>query len=296
MELADLVRLVNRLKAFTLQAHQRPLLTIVILGTALYAVTRFEVEAPVDRMPLVVSVQEQASDDDVERATDNAVLLAFAERAGFVHRDAAIRARLELNVRFVDPTLEGDAAIDEAMRLQMHQSDPVVHARLLWLARETLASATQREPSRAELQAYMQQHRDRFAQPATLSFEQIFVRHDRVDFDERLAMVREAPALELSDASLLPATMENASHRRIDARFGVGFAQRVAESSEWERVDSTFGAHLVRITARDDATLPALDAIETRVAHEWEQDDRPRRVRQALARMRAAYSIEVERS
>lgn len=284
------------MKHWLQRAHERPLLGIVLLGTALFLVTRLEIgEPPVEPMPLRVSVDARADTHAIERATDDAILLAFAERAGFVHRDPAIRARLDLNVRFVDPSLEGDAAIDEAMRLEMHRTDPVVHARLLWLARETLASATRAHPTDATLEAYLRTHPERFARPDAITFEQVLVSRHRADFDVRVEAVGAAPNIALSDPSLLPTRVADASPRRIDARFGRGFADRMPDAIDtWTRIDSTFGAHFVRVLERKSGALPPLDAIRTRVEHEWERDDRPRRVREALDRMRAAYRIELE--
>ena len=293
MELADLVRAMKR---WLLRAHERPLLTIVVSGTALFLLTRIDLSEPVvETMPLTVAVEGSASEADIERATDEAILVAFAERAGFVHRDPAIRARLELNVRFVDPSLEGDAAIDEAMLMEMHRSDPVVRQRLIWLARESLARATRAVPDDATLQAYLREHPERFARPDAITFEQIFVSREREDFDARVEQVGQNPRIELSDSSLLPNRMRDASPRRIDARFGRGFAEQLGDS-DWKRVDSAYGAHFVRVIERTSGELPELDAIRPRVVHEWEQDDRPRRVREALIRMRAAYRIEVQRS
>lgn len=281
------------------------MLTIVVLGTALFMATRIDLTridlsepdglTHREAMPLVVSVSTSADETEIDRATDAAILVAFAERAGFVHRDPAIRARLELNVRFVDPSLEGDDAIDEAMRMEMHRSDPVVRERLVWLAEETLASATRAEPSDDELEAYLRSHSERFARPEAITFEQVFVSRQRDDFDARLNEVAEHPSLALSDPSLLPARLEEASPRRIDMRFGRGFAEQL-RGSEWTRVDSSYGAHFVRVIERRAGELPELESIRARVVHEHEQDGRARRVREALERMREAYRIEVQRS
>lgn len=293
MVLADLVRPVTR---WVQRAHERPLLTIVVLGTALFLITRVEPSTGVaEPLPLTVAVSTDADAREIDRATDEAILLAFAERAGFVHRDSAIRARLELNVRFVDPALEGDAAIDEAMRMEMHRSDPVVRERLVWLAQETLASATRERASDETLETYLREHPERFARPEAITFEQVFVSRQRDDFDARVAEVAAQPDLTLSDPSLLPARVEDASPRRIDMRFGRGFAAQLG-GAEWTRIDSTFGTHFARVIERRPGTLPELDAIRARVEHEHDTDDRARRVREALRRMREAYRIEVRRS
>ncbi len=282
------------------RAREWPLLTMVLLGAGLFVLSRVRLtEPPVEPIPIAVVVPQEADEAEVRRATDEAMLVALAERAGFVERDAAIRARLELNVRFVDPGLRGDAAIAEALRLRMHETDPVVRARLLWLARETVARVTRRDPTDEELQAYLEAHPERFTQPAAISFEQVFVSRQRPDFEARVQAVALAPRTELSDPSLLPVRLTGASPRRIDGRFGRGFAAKIARievGGDYRRVDSSYGAHFVRVLRRLPGRLPRLEDIRDRVRVEWEQDDRSRRVREALQRMRPAYRVEVRRS
>ena len=281
-------------------ARLRPLPTMLGLGALLFFAGRLRwVEPSIEPISITVVVASDAGDAEVRRATDEAMLVALAERAGFVERDSAIRARLEMNVRFVEPTLRGDAAIAEAMRLRMHESDPVVRARLLWLARETLARVTRRTPTDEELEAYLRAHPDRFARPSAISFEQVFVSRQRPDFEERVGLVAASPFAHESDPSLLPAAMTNASPRRIEVRFGRAFAEQLLNlevGGAPQRVDSTYGAHFVRVLGRSRGHVPPLRDVRARVRAEWERDDRPRRIRQALERMRAAYHVEIRRS
>lgn len=276
-----------------------PLLAFVVLGTLLFGARRLLLTSEPAPVPLLVTVPAGASPAEVQRATEKAMLLAFAVRAGFVRSDEAVRDRLVQNVRFVDDTMDDRAALAQAMQLGMHRTDPVARQRLIWLATETLAATTRVEPSDAELNAYLQKHAERYRRPARISFEQVFVSRERhgTAFEARVETVGKAPREALSDPGLLPARMTAASPARIDAHFGEGFAARLPNDGEWSKpLSSPFGVHFVRVLSRSAGTLPTLDQIRARVRHELERDTESQRVRDALERMRAAYRVRVEAS
>lgn len=295
MELAHLVR------ALSERARRWPLAAFFVGGVLSFGgKALFETRGP-EPEALTVTVARGASPAEVARATDEAILVAFAVRAGFVAADPAVRERLVDNVRFVSPELSAAEALERAIALDMHLTDAVARRRLMWLAEQTLAKATRPAPSDAELGAYLRAHPERFTQPPTFTFEQIFVSRERhgAGFEKRLAEVRGRleQGRALSDPSLLPASMKAVTTTRLAARFGAGFADEVAriEGEAWSGpIESAFGAHFVRVTARARGALPRLDEVRERVRFELETDSEQRRVRDALARMRAAYRIRRE--
>ena len=298
--LVHAVRHVTRKRAF-------PLLVFAILGALLVAARRtFRDHTPVltASATLVVRVDAKATDAEVERQMDEAVLLAFAIRSGFVHNDAAVRDRLVRNVRFADDAFDDKSALAEAIELDMHRTDPVARGRLIWLATEALAQATDPAdlPREEALEAYLDEHRSRFERAPTLSFEQIFVSRERrgEDFERRVKRVARNPDVSLSDPSLLPGRMVAASPTRIDARFGDGFAARLLARGDtgskpgWSGpIPSAFGAHFVRVTKRTSGQSPTLEEVRERVRHDYLADTRGARVRDALVRLRDAYRIRV---
>jgi hypothetical protein len=271
-----------------------------MLGVLLFAGRRAVAVADVEPATLVVVVEPGATKAEVERATDEAILLSFAIRAGYVKNDVAVRDRLVRNVQFVDDTLGESEALEAALRLDMHRSDPVARQRLIWLASEAITSATRSEPSNEALQAYMREHEERFRPAPAVTFEQVFVSRERhgADFDARVKAVGERPSMQLSDPGLLPARMTG-SRARIDARFGAGFGDGVLalNGDGWSApIPSAFGVHFVRIVERRPSALPSLEQVRARVRHELERDSQQARLRGALARMRAAYRIRIEGS
>lgn len=292
MELTHLVH------ALTERARRAPLAAFFVGGALLFGGKRLLEPEATEARALTVTVAPGASAAEVARATDDAILLAFAVRAGFVEADPAVRERLVDNVRFVSPELSRAQALARAVALDMHHTDAVARRRLIWLAEQTLAKATRVEPTDAALDAYLAAHPARFMRPPTFTFEQIFVSRERhgVAFDARVAEVGShlSGGGELSDPSLLPAKMVAATSARIEARFGAALAEHVVSSSgqDWSGpIVSAFGVHFVRVTERAPGALPRLDEVRARVRFELETDSEDERVRAALSRMRAAYRI-----
>ncbi len=314
MEFAHLVHAVRS----AARRRALPLLIFATLGTLLVAARHGLGSDVSDRATLVVRVDASATPADVQRQTDEAILLAFAIRSGFVHNDAAARDRLVRNVQFVDEGLSDEDALDEAIRLDMHRSDPVTRKRLIWLAKEALARAGDATsasvvpvvPTDNVLEAYLVAHAARFERAPALSFEQIFVSRERhgEDFEARLQRVAQiigrgaepGAGASLSDPSLLPERMAAASQARIDSRFGKGFAERLfalegaVSKTGWSKpIKSAFGAHFIRITKRTPSRTPKLEEVRERVRHEYMTDTRGERVQDALSRLRAAYRVRV---
>jgi len=299
------VELAHLVPAVSVFARRHPLVVFALLGTALFAgrsvLEHVTPPEPPAAETLTVRVPESADGDEVERATDEAVLLSFATRAGFVQRDPAIRDRLARNVQFVDATLSRSEALEEGLRLQMERSDPVVRARLIWLATETLTSADRFTPTDEQLQAYLERNEARYRRPPTVTFEQIFVSRERHGeaLDARVEWVGERLAAGPSDPGLLPASMTRARPSRIDAHFGGGFAERVLalEVDHWSApLPSTYGVHFVRVRERLPGQVPTLESIRERLLDDYRHDARPERLRSALRRMRSAVRIRVVRS
>jgi hypothetical protein len=58
-------------------------------------------------------------------------------------------------------------------------------------------------------------------------------------------------------------------------------------------VASAFGLHLVRISAREPARLPALAQVRQAVERDWEADRRRSAFEEGYRRLRAQYDVQV---
>ncbi len=281
--------------------RQRPLAAFAVLGTLLFVGRHYVMPDVPELATLVIVVDSDATPTEVEQATNEGMLLEYAIRSGFVGSDTVVRDRLVRNVRFVHDAIEGDDALEEAIRLDMHRTDPVSRQRLIGLARQTLAASARTGPTDEALLSYLREHEERFRRPPTVSFEQVFVSRQRHadGFDARVRWVGARLDRNVSDPTLLPGRMARASRERVDARFGTGFAERVFAlgGREWSlAIPSRFGMHYVRVFERTPGVLPPLEEVRSQVQHDFEHDSVPTRVRVALSRMRAAYRIVIEES
>jgi parvulin-like peptidyl-prolyl isomerase len=79
--------------------------------------------------------------------------------------------------------------------------------------------------------------------------------------------------------------------------FGAEFAAALEKAplGDWAGpIDSSFGAHYVRVSERTPAVAPELAAVRDQVVREWENDRRQRARNDAYAKMRSGYEIRIE--
>jgi len=196
----------------------------------------------------------------------------------------------------------------EAVAMGFDKEDTVIRRRLrqkMEFISEDVANSV--EPDDAELQEFLAQNAGKFARPAVLSFQQVYLSVERrgdsvrADAERLLAEVQAgrsaATAVEAGDSTLLPATMEAASAQAIANAFGEDFARQVDEApvGQWSGpIESSFGVHLVRVDQRVAAEAPTLGEIRPIVLREWQAEQRHRQNESFLAALRDKYEVRVE--
>src|SRR6186997_276440 len=193
----------------------------------------------------------------------------------------------------------------EGVRLGLERDDIVVKRRVRQKI-EMIAEedASTRAPTDAELSAYLVANQARFVQPAIVSFEQVFIGEAtsgrRVAYAAavtREALRKGADAEELGRATLLPHRMARTPADLVARDFGASFAAALEKVpvGEWVGpIDSSFGAHYVRVSHRTPAVAPPLAAVRDHVVREWENDRRQRARTDAYAKMRGDYQVSIE--
>jgi hypothetical protein len=171
----------------------------------------------------------------------------------------------------------------EARALELDRDDTVVRRRLAqkmsFILEDTARLAA---PTEADLRARFEAGRARFRTAARSSLVQVYFspakRGDRTAADARRALERLARGADpaaLGDASLLPASLADVDEPAIGSQFGVGFAQAVAglEPGRWAGpVESEFGLHLVRVTARDGGRPRPFEDVRAQLVDEWRRE------------------------
>ncbi len=208
----------------------------------------------------------------------------------------------------IDDYVAEEVYYREAIAMGLDRDDIVIRRRLRqkmeFISEDVTAAA---QPTDAVLQAYLEQHAEKFLQPPRLTFQQVFFSTDRRgdaavrDAEKLLAQLDagRGPAnpIEAGDPTLLPPSMESASPQEIANSFGSEFADAVerAPVGQWSGpVRSGFGVHLVRVDRRDPGTMPTLTEIRPLVQREWESDQRRAVTAELLAKLRSKYDVRVE--
>jgi hypothetical protein len=316
--------------------RRQPLLHFVAIGAALFAIDRaweatrpppapltVNIPAPqAERQRIAIEAAQLARlrDDFVRQfgrpptrdewlgvatlAIDEAILEAEARRLGLGIGDPAIDRRLVQKMRAVSARPDaGDAELlSEARRLGL--DDDLIVQRLL---REKLRLALRSHPDDAmvddaAIAAHLERHRDRYQQPAWVSFAHVFVSTSRRGKEAEpyartlLARLRAGvlpPASEdLSDAFPLGLGFREQPEDALATRFGEAFARSVSRAplNAWSGPHaSSLGLHLVRATARGPASLPPIEAVRERATLEIRESRAQARLDESMRQLRQDY-------
>ncbi|RIK93827.1 MAG: hypothetical protein DCC71_23780, partial [Proteobacteria bacterium] len=215
MDLADLVHAVRRVTGAPrrLRLLRSPALHFAAIGALLFAAGRDGgAPAGVARAPIAVSAaqvealvarHERAagrplSGDEVRALVEAEIEEEVLYREGVAHGldrdDDGVEWRLVEKMTFLSDHDAGDRPelLEQAVGLGLADGDPVVRRIVVEKMRLALRAAGAREaPSDAELAAYLERHRDRFAQPGRVVFSHVLLARDRPP----AALARDAAAL-----------------------------------------------------------------------------------------------------
>ena len=210
----------------------------------------------------------------------------------------------ELN-HLIESYLRDEILYREGVRLGLERDDIVVKRRVRQKI-EMIAEedASTRAPTDAELSAYLVANQARFVQPAIVSFEQVFIaaatsgrRVVHAVAVTREALRKGADSEELGQPTLLPHRMTRTPADLVARDFGGSFAAALEKVpvGEWVGpIDSSFGAHYVRVSDRTPAVAPQLAAVRDHVVREWENERRQRARNDAYTKMRGGYQVSLE--
>ena len=264
-----------------------PMLHFLLIGIALFAA--YQWKAPVDSSGHRIVITRGVVDD-------------------LVTQHVAARGRepssTELN-HLIESYVRDEILYREGVRLGLERDDIVVKRRVrqkIDLIAEEDAST--RTPTDADLSAYLVANPARFVQPAILTFEQVFLGQSaagpRVVHAVAVtyqALRNGADPAALGKPTLLPSRMTLTPADLVARDFGPSFAAALEQVpvGEWVGpIDSSFGAHYVRVSDRTPAVAPPLAAVRDHVVREWENDRRQRARSDAYAKMRGDYQVSIE--
>ncbi|HEV8245567.1 MAG TPA: peptidylprolyl isomerase [Polyangiaceae bacterium] len=165
----------------------------------------------------------------------------------------------------------------EGVRLGLDRDDPLVRRRvvekMLDLERDL---AMLRDPSDAELDAFLEQNLLRYSEPPRYDFEQVFVARSHGDALARAAVLERELAAGGSpegkgDEFEAGRVLTGRSSENLRQLFGETFARRVPELElgRWQVVPSVHGVHVVRLTHVGARSTPDREQLRAKLVRDW---------------------------
>jgi hypothetical protein len=269
--------------------RSEPLGRFLLLGGALLAVDHL-----VGREE--IATREKARTIVVSASRKGALVEAFRAEHSRAPGGAELRALLD---RWVDE----EVLYREALALGLDRGDTVVQRQLTQKMRFLIDDVTTLpEPSPADLEAWLDEHAERYGRGPLVSFEQVFLSRGRHGDGLAAEAARVAERLHrtpdafvgVGDPFLVGQVVTDADAVRLRREFGAGFDEVLAglPSGEWSGpVASAFGLHLVRVTARAPFTAARLADVADRVRLDFDLARREERNRAAVAELRDRYEV-----
>jgi hypothetical protein len=193
----------------------------------------------------------------------------------------------------------------EALARRVWEGDPVLRQRLVeraaWILRGEAPTA---EPTADELARTLARHPDRYLVPSRVSFTQVFVSFAAHPTDAPAVMRSLSDRIDRRDepSSLGdPAPFGREATARNEASLASDYGSAFAEAlrdlpvGAWSPpIETRFGLHRVRITARTPPTTLTVAQAGARLVADWREDQREALDRSVRDRLRARLPLRLE--
>lgn len=187
----------------------------------------------------------------------------------------------------------------EAMTLGLHKNDPVVRRRLIQQMQLLVEqSAVRSEPAEAQLEQWLNQHKDRYLPPKTVTLEHVFFSNQSSDYLSRSKAVGAGgePSSE-GDPFALGRRFTRWDEVKLTRKLGSDFGRQVMALpiGQWSGpVTSKFGVHLVKVLERTAASEVELNDVRQRVHADYMTERRLEARKKALERLLQRYKVVTE--
>jgi len=272
---------------------REPLVHFLLLGAALFGVYALVGDRAADRSDEIVVTHGQ-----VEQ-----LVIGFSRTWQRPPTEQELEGLVEDYIR-------EEVLYREAKEMGLDQDDIIIRRRLrqkLEFLTEDLASQAA-PPAEPELQAYLDQHPNKYREEPKLTFEHVFFNRERrgesaePDAKSLVAQLngKRAAAVNLDtagDPSLLPPEMQSSSQGEIARLFGEGFSHQLleVEPGRWAGpIESSYGLHLVFVRERMPGNVPELAKVRDAVLRDLLTERRAQALDAAYARLRQRYTVVVE--
>ncbi|MCP5146077.1 MAG: peptidyl-prolyl cis-trans isomerase [Gammaproteobacteria bacterium] len=265
---------------------REPLVHFIALGVLAFAVFQWRHPA--------VEVESDTRSIHIGSATVQSVVANAT-----MNDPAATLTEAEISA-LLQPVIDDEILLREALRLQMDAGDEEVRKRLIakmrFLLEDTVESPA---PDERDIRNFYEANRNRFLRPAQISFEQIFFEPDNVTgAQQAFNLLQEDPAADVvAESDTFGRKFERADEDRLIVLFGAAFVQDLLAGprDEWrEPVRSALGWHVTRLFEVSPATMPAFEDIRSVVIDSYVAERRKRDNEEAYRRLRERYRVTIE--
>ncbi|WP_109355979.1 peptidyl-prolyl cis-trans isomerase [Sphingorhabdus sp. EL138] len=200
----------------------------------------------------------------------------------------------------IDQEIKEEIYYREALRLGLDRNDPLIRRRLFTKMR-FLDNQEDAEdnPSDALLQKWLDDHPDKYALSSIYDLEQVYLGQDPESSTLAQLDGLNQGAVEpntIRQPISLPAKLVQAEASQITRQFGEKFAAKLSTLpvGQWQGpVESGFGQHFVKITAKIPGKAPALKDVRQSVSNDWQAAQTARLEEAAFDKYRKQYDIKV---
>ena len=275
-----------------------PLLVFLVIGAAVFALDRMAggVLDPESRSVLVTR-------DQVVRLAD-----LWSAQIGRLPTAAELDSLVEDHIR-------EEVLVREAMRMGLARDDTIVRRRLAqkmsFLIEDTVNVD---EVSEEDIAAFFEENAERYGEAQRFTLRHVYVSPDRRGSDEEAAglatdileqLRQEGGGAEptntlwrqLGDPFMLRREYGRRTAADLAELFGGAFVESLATLpvGEWSGpVESAYGYHVVRLSARTEAKPAVFEDVRRRVLEDAQRDARDAANREAHEQLRNRYEIEIE--
>ncbi|HEX4843890.1 MAG TPA: peptidylprolyl isomerase [Limnobacter sp.] len=198
--------------------------------------------------------------------------------------------------------IEEEVLYREGLKLGLDQDDLIVKRRVVQKMRFLLEGMTPLEqPSKAQLQAYLDAHADQYQTGHAVQFEHVFFSRGKrgdealLHARQHLALLANKPTAIAGDPFPLDASQTPVDHLQLNRDLGSALVQRIVQLpvGQWsEPMNSALGVHLVKVIEhRKGRTMTVEEAgeklrVDVMAAQREAMNDA------ALATILSSYSVE----
>jgi hypothetical protein len=187
----------------------------------------------------------------------------------------------------------------EGIRLGLDRGDIVVRDRVVAKMKSVNQSLVLvREPSDAELDAWLAAKRAQYETPVRVDFEHVFALKDREKPESRSKEFLEKLSAGAKPDGLGDPFPQGARHERrsieyVTRTFGKGFADAIAGAppGTWRLAQSDHGWHAVRVTHREGGEPPTREALRAKLVRDWQTAEKKKLAEARLAEIVKSYSV-----